>query len=171
VKMVLEERRPALPPGARSSEPAHVLVDGPLGDPDDPQSRLSSASRRIRSTVSGETRGAEASAGRDRARQKSLKPSRCQRRIVSVFTTRRASRHRGTRRARITRSPRSYAMNLGFLTARAATMSCWRKSVFSAMSSSRERTTSRSSPPTGEAGHAAVRMAASTRSAGRRARP
>jgi hypothetical protein len=44
----------------------------------------------------------------------------------------------------------------------AATMSCWRKSVFSAMSSSRERTTSRSNPSTTEASRAAVRMASST---------
>jgi hypothetical protein len=90
MKMVLEERRPALSPGARPTEPAHVLLDGPLGDPDAQlqelaantlraQSRLSLASRRIRVTVSGETRGVATSGGLDRARQESLKPSRCQR--------------------------------------------------------------------------------------------
>jgi hypothetical protein len=136
VKMVIEERRPALPPGTGPSEPAHMLLDGPLGATrmpsfrssprmrSAPQSRFSAASHRIRSTFSGETRGGDASGGLDRARQKSLKPSRCQRRIVSGFITRSASRHRGTRRARITRRPRSQLVNLGLLTVRAATMSC-----------------------------------------------
>jgi hypothetical protein len=43
-------------------------------------------------------RGAATSGALDSARQRSLKPSRCQRRIVSGLTTRRASRHRGARR-------------------------------------------------------------------------
>jgi hypothetical protein len=63
------------------------------------------------------------------------------------------------------RRPRSRAVNLGCLTALAATIRCWRRAMFSARSSCGDRVRSRSSPPIGETGRVAVRIATSSRSA------
>ena len=67
------------------------------------------------------------------------------------------------RLARRTMSPRSCALKLGRATDRAATMSCWRRSAFSAMSSSRDRNAPSTSPTKRDVGRVAARTAECTR--------
>ena len=60
-------------------------------------------------------------------------------------------------------SPRSYPRNFGRVTARAATMSCWRSSAFSTRSSSRDRNASTARPISTGLGRAASRATARPR--------
>jgi len=124
-----------------------------------PQVALDSAMRRMSSMRSGASRGRGLPGLRDFKRQKRRNPWRCQRRIVSGFTSRTASRHRGTNRATRTSRPRSCDRKAGRLTLRETTMSCWRRKAFSASSSLRDRGRSTASPVTRGRGRVASRMA------------
>ncbi len=101
--------------------------------------------------------------GVERQRQKRRKPSRCQRRTVSGLTSNIASRQCGSMLPSMTSKPRSNVQSSGRLTARAATMSCWRSKAFSAMSSACERVMSAMKPVTTPLGRHATHSAARAR--------
>jgi hypothetical protein len=94
---------------------------------------------RLRSMTSAERRGRGLSGRRDFQRQKRRHPCRCQRRIVSGFTSRTVSRQLWTSLQSITSRPRSSGRRTGRLTLREATISCWRSSACSASSTLRAR--------------------------------
>jgi len=102
--------------------------------------------RRMSVTTSGARRGSRGPARRDFRRQNNRNPSRCHRRTVSGLSTSRAWRHWERKLARSTIRPRSWVRRTGRLRAREATMSCWRRSTFSATSSARERVRSAMKP-------------------------
>ena len=80
--------------------------------------------------------------------QNQRNPSRCQRRMVSGFTSSTASRQPRTMLANKTIKPRSWGLNTGRLTFLVATISCCLSRAFSAMSWSRDLVKSRISPTT-----------------------
>ena len=130
-----------------------------------PQSRLSVAMRWMRATTSGATRGSRGPCWRDARRQNTRNPSLCHRRTVSGLTRSRAWRHPRYRLASSTSRPRSWTRKAGRLTAREATMSCCRRSAFSAMSSARERVRSAMNPLATPEGRHAWRSALIARAA------
>ena len=80
---------------------------------------------------------------------------------------RRAERQWGTSRDRSTSRPRSWGWNAGLLTLRDATINCWRSSVFSAISSRRDRRRSPATPVTNAKEPVARHHPAFTRAAAR----
>ena len=86
---------------------------------------------------------------RDRRRQKARNPARCQRSTVAGLMSKVASRQSGAMRAANTMVSRCHALHRTRPTIlRSATISCCRRSTFSATSSTRGRTRSASSPDT-----------------------
>ena len=88
--------------------------------------RVSSARRRIRPRTSSGIADRPLP-GRDRQRQYSRKPARCQPMTVSGFTMTRRSVHRGQRRRSVVQNSRSKEFNGGRGRLRFSTASCWRK--------------------------------------------
>ena len=102
----------------------------------------------------------------DRRLQSRRKPSRCQRRSVSGFTTSMAPAHRFVRLASTTRVTRSRGLRRARPTRRRKRRSCCRSSRFSARISSRDASesarTPRRNPPTGRVARRARRSRART---------
>jgi hypothetical protein len=105
--------------------------------------------------TSGDRRGRGWPGLRDLQRQSRRNPCRCQRRMVPAFTSRTASRQRGTSPASRTSRPRSCGRKAGRLTLREATISCWRRKAFSASSSLRDLVRSTANPTTSGRGRVA----------------
>jgi hypothetical protein len=122
-----------------------------------PQSRLLEAMRRTRAPVSAGKRGRGLLGLQDLQRQKRQYPCRCQRRIVSGFTSRAVSRQLRTSLESITKTPRSRGRKAGRFTLRNARISCWRSSAFSASSSIRDGARSTANPATRATGRVASR--------------
>jgi hypothetical protein len=84
--------------------------------------------------------------GRDLRRQNRRKPARCQRRTVSGRTMAIARRHDGNTRAPMSSFSRSTRWSVGRLPRRRRTLTWWRSTAFSMISSRRGRTASTATP-------------------------
>ncbi len=109
-----------------------------------PQSRPRRAMSRMSSTVSAGS--GEPLRGRDLQRQKRRNPARCQRRMVSGWTSAMAPRQEGRSVAPMTSFNRSIGPSAGLFTCRLRTLSWWRSTAFSTTSSCRGRHASAASP-------------------------
>jgi len=153
VSVVRDERRPGLPLTTRPPG-AQVLLDGAFADPMTslrssprirslPQRGLSRAIVAISWRTSGLSRG-RPSRERDRHRQKSRQPCRCQRITVSGRTTAKCSRQCRQRSRASTQKTLSHRRNRGrFRVGRVKTASCCRSKRFSAANSARPPTAAR----------------------------
>ena len=140
MSVVMQERRPRLALWARRAHAADALRP--------PICRFSSAIRLINATVAADTCGLFRAVA-DRTCQTRRYPWRCQRNSVSGWTMSSAARQPCARRARSASATRSRGVNAGRLTWRCSTISCCRRSAFSATNAALLIATLATAPRTG----------------------